>query len=278
MMNFRALLAATALTLSFASCSKKETEEVTPQPTGTSSLDLKINTTFNTTPLALNSPYTTSGGENVSFDQWRYWVSNVELTAKDGSTYKVPNSYYLMQELSASEAVQGFTLPAGKRDAVNIPYLPAGEYTGIRFSLGVDQRYNDNLSLAAGELSVMQNMSNVSWMWNTSYVFTKLKGTVTPASGGARAFAIETGTNANYRTVTLTFPAPISIGADYQPKVEVKADVAKMLGTIVITRDAQATTTGGVTSYAINGTTGAMMTTVSNNYAQAFSLNSATSK
>lgn len=178
--------------------------------------------------FALNQNFSINN-QTFQFTHFRYWVSNVSFIKEDGSKYSVPNSYYLIEENGAVAVQEGdFTYPANKRETVNFTNIPKGSYRGIEFSIGVDQRYNDNLSLQAGELSQLNGMTNISWMWHTTYIFTALAGKVTEAST-TKNIKVETGINSNYKTVTLNFPAPIAISSKEDVSLNLAVDVAKVL-------------------------------------------------
>ena len=107
-----------------------------------------------------------------------------------------------------------------------IQYLKAGEYKTLKFSVGVDPKYNDNLSLLAGELSPLNGMTNVSWMWLTSYIFTSATGKVTEGAN-SKTLKVETGLNANYKTVALDLPQTLKVGADKSSGINLNVDLAK---------------------------------------------------
>ena len=98
--------------------------------------------------------------------------------------------------------------------------------------MGVDATHNDDLSLQAGELHVLKNMTSVSWMWFTSYVFTKTRGQFVAASGSTASFAWDTGSNADYRTVSQTFPSPVTVNSQKRLAVNLRADVAALFSTL----------------------------------------------
>jgi hypothetical protein len=187
---------------------------------------------FGGQPFELEQTYTLASGEKLTFTEVRYWLSNLKFLQEDGSAVAIPASYYLMEniqeqpvaEASAPDAV----LPAHRREQVNALSVPAGTYTGIEFSVGVDPYHNDNLSRQAGELHLLKNMASVSWMWFTSYIFTKTKGTFTTANGTTGTFAWDTGTNSNFRTTRLSFPRPVTVNAQKHLNVALNADVSKL--------------------------------------------------
>jgi hypothetical protein len=244
----------------FTSCKKESTEIVKDTP---GKLDVKFDAIFGHQDFALNTDLTI-GTKTFKFNKFRYWVSNVILVKTNGEEYNVPKSYYLLEETSAVAVQDGdYTYPANKRELVELSDIPAGEYKAIKFGIGVESKYNDNLSLQIGELSQLNGMTNVSWMWHTSYIFTAIGGTATE-NAVAKTIKIETGLNTNYRTVTLNFPQNLSIGSAKSTAIDIKADVAKALDGI----DVMATPTVGAAQ-------ASTMTALANNYAaKVFSVSS----
>ncbi|MDY7230337.1 MbnP family protein [Hyalangium rubrum] len=200
------------------------------------SMEFTAALSFGNEPFALDQQYTLSTGEKLTFTELRYWLSNIKLLKQDGTSVALPGSYYLM-ELLKEQYVEGGNqsgstpqpmLPANRREQVNVAAVPAGVYTGIEFSIGVDPTHNDNLSLQAGELHMLRNMTTVTWMWFTSYIFTKTKGQYVAVDGTSNTFGWETGTNNDFRTTRQTFAAPVSVGAHKRLRVSLRADVAKL--------------------------------------------------
>ncbi|KFE66896.1 MbnP family protein [Hyalangium minutum] len=199
------------------------------------SLELYAALAFGPEPFELDRSYFTAGGDTITFTELRYWLSNIRLVKQDGSQVPLPGSYYLMEVLK-EQAVEGTneseTLPANRRERVQVSAVPAGVYTGILFSVGVDPTYNDDLSRQAGELHVLKNMTSISWMWFTSYIFTKTQGRYLKADGATDSFAWETGSNANYRTVQKSFPAPITVNSQKRLHVNLRADVSALFAAL----------------------------------------------
>ncbi|WNG30305.1 hypothetical protein F0U62_44565 [Cystobacter fuscus] len=194
-------------------------------------LELNAGLFFGDQPLALDTPYGTPEGQFL-FTEVRYWLSNVTLLKQDGTQVPLPNSYYLIEAIKA-QPVHGSSddqlqMPANRRERVQVPVVPAGVYTGITFSIGVDPTYNDNLSRQAGELHILKNMTYETWMWFTSYIFTKTKGQYVKADGSRSEFGWETGTNDNFRTVRYTFPASVTVNGQKSLSVNLRLDTARL--------------------------------------------------
>jgi hypothetical protein len=234
-------------TVLFSACSKDD-KDTTDSLKGQTiiTFDSKVGTD----DFALNKDITINGA-TYNFTQLRYWISNMILTNTDGTNYKVPSSYFLLEENNAIAVQDGnFEYPATKREDVTINDIPAGTYKSITFAIGIDSTYNNNLSLQAGELSQLNGMTNISWMWHTSYIFSSVKGTRNNS-----AITVETGLNSNYRTVTLTFPSSITINASTTSNIKFDVDVTKIIDGI----DLSSTPTVGAAVPAI-------MTQVADNY------------
>lgn len=239
----------TLASILFTAC--KKDEEITSTP---GKVSLNFDAVFGTSDFALNTNFN-SGTKTYNFNKFRYWVSNIVLVKANGEEYVVPKSYYLLEETSAVTVQDGaYTYPANKRELVELNDIPNGEYKGIRFGIGVESKYNDNLSLTIGELSQLNGMTNVSWMWHTSYIFTAIGGSAVENANN-KTIKIETGLNANYKTVALNFPQNLTIGGSKSNVINLKADVSKALDGI----DVIATPTVG----AAQATT---MTALANNY------------
>lgn len=253
--------------LFFISCS--DDNDVT-ESSVSGELAFTVNNTFGSSDFSLDTEYTTSEGDKIELNQLRYWVSNIVLKKADGGTYAVPEAYYLLQDCKKQvvDNSDGVIMPATKRETVTILGIPSGEYTGITFSIGIDTTYNNNLSLQAGELTVMQNMTSInSWMWFTSYIFTKVGGTYTNTDSESFSFLFETGSNEMYKSITKTFDAPITINGLNPAEIKLKADASKLFTGISIE---DAMLSEGV--YHINAATTTMMTKLANNYTTAFEL------
>jgi hypothetical protein len=242
------LAAITALL--FTSC-KKET--IISEHDGEATLSFDAKTA--SSDFALNQNVTI-GTRTYNFKNLRYWVSNLSFVKADGSEYSVPDSYFLIEETGAVTVQDGsYTYPAKKREQVTLKNIPVADYKQVKFSIGVDAAHNDNLSLQAGELSQLSGMTNVSWMWHTSYIFTTLQGTVTEGAT-TKTFIAETGLNANYKTIALNLPQNVKISSAKATNIAINVDVTKILEGI----DLIATPTIGAAQPTI-------MATLADNYA-----------
>lgn len=221
----RIVVLSSLVVLFFTSCKKEETVVVAAGKTSLT-FDAKVGSA----DFALNQNFIINT-DTFNFSQLRYWVSNIVLTKEDGSTYADADSYYLVEETNAIAIQEGaYIYPAKKRETVALSNVPAANYKAVTFSIGIDQTHNDNLSLTTGELSSLSGMTNISWMWHTSYIFSSLKGTYKPAgSTASTAIKVETGLNNNYKTVTLALPAILKVDGVTANNVALHVDVTKII-------------------------------------------------
>ena len=91
-------------------------------------------------------------------------------------------------------------------------------------------------------------------MWHTSYIFSTLTGkNMTPAT--PVAIAVETGLNANFRTVEITLPTALVISAGKSSKLNLNVDVEKIVKDIDL-----------VATPKVSAKTPELMTKVADNY------------
>ena len=227
----------------FTSCSKDD--QLTPTvPAEAGVLSLNFDAVYGDQDFALNKAFdydlTNSTGSHkltYEFNTLRYWVSNVILVNQAGVEYSVPDAYYLVEENIAQNVQEGSfnkVYPANKRETITIKDIPVGDYKAIKFSIGVDPKYNDNLTLRAGELNTLAAMANENWMWFTSYIFTSTSGKVTwlktaPETSETKNFKFDTGSNNMYKQKTIVLASPMSISADHHAKVNLTVDAKKIV-------------------------------------------------
>lgn len=206
-----ALLAFIAVA-SFASCKKDKNEEtLAPVAEVSGSFKVDIVHVFGTAPLALNNTYITGQGEELQFNNFKYYISNIKLTKADGSTWIQPESYYLVDLGNSSST------------SLQIPGVPEGDYNSIQFMLGVDSTRNVS-GAQSGALAVSNNMF---WTWSTGYIMAKFEGTSPQAPGSTFSFHVGgfQGNNASQVVVNYPFTEEVlKIRKDAISAIELKAN------------------------------------------------------
>lgn len=182
--------------------------------------------------LVLGSEYTNAAGEKLTFTTFDYYVSNLVLVKSDGTEYVVPkdDSYFLIKHDDPTSR------------AVKISNVPAGDYTGLKFVIGVDSLKSvSDISERTGVLDPAGAASGMYWSWNAGYIFVKVEGTspaapVDPGSG-ENIFQYHTGlfggydspTLNNLKTVSMTVPDEAAMVREGEtPHFHLYVDVLEM--------------------------------------------------
>ena len=207
-------------TISLSSC-KKDEETPTPTPTPTPQTGMfkvEFEHGFDGAEFAFDTTYTNAAGESLTFTKFDYYISNVKLTKTDGTTWSQPNSYYLLKSNDDLSRL------------LTISDVPAGTYSGITFTIGVDSTHN----VSGAQTGALDPANEMFWSWSTGYIFIKAEGT-SPASsmGGAFEYHIggfQTANNTNcVRTVSHTFGgATMTIAPNTAPQIHMAVDIAKL--------------------------------------------------
>lgn len=228
--------------LTLAGCKK---DDVTAAPP-TVSIEFEQTVTQNgaSVPLVLDTQtYTTPAGDQFKVNSFRQYISNVVFTKTDGSTYAVPESYYLID--AAKDDTQRLTLTG----------VPEGDYKGITFTIGVDSARN----VSGAQKGALDPNNNMFWTWNSGYIYTKLEGTspqapkATGATEGGLVFHIGgfKSPNNTIRTVSPAFPSgtTLLVRAGHAPEIHLNVDVMKMfVGTTNVRFSTLSNTMGGANS------------------------------
>ncbi len=144
-------------TISFQSCTDEPTE---PKNTkGTLTVEFEHVWGLDKAPFYMNTPLLhPMSKDTISVNLLKYYVSNIVLTNANGSKYIVPESYYLISP---------------EENSIEVKDVPAGDYTGMEYIIGVDSARN-NSGIQTGALNPSNGMF---WSWSTGYIFVRIEGT-----------------------------------------------------------------------------------------------------
>ena len=214
--DFSASLVLLTAVLALLTGCKKDSDSLAT----TSTVNFTVENLAGTQPLALNTgAYATPAGETFTVSTFEYYLSNIKFTKSDGTTYAAPNTYYLVNQ--AKPASLSFVVPG----------VPAGDYTGVSFLVGVDAATTGLTDPAtfAGDLNQANNMY---WTWNSGHIFLKLEGTVTSASPAKPLTCHIGGYTDPYNAIVTATPSfngsQLLVRADHAPTIQLKADLLKM--------------------------------------------------
>ncbi|MFN5324528.1 MAG: MbnP family protein [Bacteroidota bacterium] len=191
-------LPALALLLLFSSCEKDKSTETPPTTPPIPSMSIEIEnvvpfgTGNNFTTLKFDTFYVNAAADTFSVSMFKYFLSNIRLIKADGTEQKIPNTYFLVDHAK----------PASKM--LDLFDVPEGNYTGIRFTIGIDD-VTHTLGTSPSAFTIAQN-NGMWWPDWGEYIHLKLEGTIKPLEefyqihiGGYQ------GSNTNFKDVQLAF-------------------------------------------------------------------------
>jgi hypothetical protein len=110
--------------------------------------------------------------DTMVFTMLKYYVSNVKLKKTDGTWYNQPESYYIVDASSNAAST------------LEIKDIPAGDYTELRYTIGVDSARN----VSGAQTGALSPSNEMFWSWNSGYIMIKAEGTSPNSSTGSFAF------------------------------------------------------------------------------------------
>lgn len=211
------IVAVLALAFAYTSCTDDK-ETITGQGT----LELEFDNVYGAANLAFNTTYTNTNGEVIKVTNVVYIISNIVLTKEDGSTYTVPKSesYFFVNEADAASTV------------VELPNIPAANYTKVSFGVGVDQAQFNAGADGQGTMWTDAKALGMTWSWAAGYKFIKFEGIVNSPSRKDAVFRVHTGKTGeiyNYTAVTLDLPNKALVRTNVTPEVHIFADLKKVI-------------------------------------------------
>lgn len=170
------------LVLSFSAC--KDDPENLDQ-----NLTFKFTPKMGSQPFALEQIYTNSFGQRYRVDKIAFYVDNIKLVNANGTEETIKNIDFI--------------------DFANLKEtklkLPAGNYTAIKFGLGLDVA-NNNIDPTVGTGVLGFEYDEYWWSWASKHIFTKIEGdveTVLNSNNFNEGFVYHLGLDELYQTVTI---------------------------------------------------------------------------
>ncbi len=222
------------LILSLVIFSCNSSEDVGPDASKTGEFSLEFDTIVGDETLTFDSRnYTNSQGESFNVSEVKYFISNIELTNENGTTYTVPqeDSYFLINAANRSSRFTKVT-------------VPEGSYKSVSFVLGIDSlRSTKPVEERTGVLSFNPESGHdggsMYWGWNSGYIFLKFEGSspALPASvngkfryhiGGFGGYSAPTINNIKKITVDLSKSGKAEVRNGFRSNVHFFVDIMKV--------------------------------------------------
>jgi hypothetical protein len=199
--------------IALSSCKKDHVNEIT----GMGSVNLEFDHRVGSQVLQLGTgAYTNEYGDDYTVTTFKYYVSNVTFLKEDGSKVLVPESYLLINAADASTKIQ------------ELKNIPAGDYTGVTFTIGVDKDRN----FAGAQTGALDPANGMFWSWNSGYIFLMFEGTSPESTQASNQLFYHVGGAEDpyntIRTTTLTFPATLRVRSNSDPDVHLFVDIASL--------------------------------------------------
>jgi hypothetical protein len=138
------------------------------------SLQLQFNLCFRNQPLLLNHSYS-SKTDTLEISVLKFYISELELHYKDGTTYQKQNSFHL---IDASDKNSQFINLPNKKDIIK-----------VQFNIGIDSTSSVSGALS-GDLDATKGMY---WAWQSGYINMKIEGKSTSCKTRKNAFQFHIG-------------------------------------------------------------------------------------
>ncbi len=143
-----------ALVFIFSACQRDESPNNLP-----GKVKIEFEHVLNEIPIEL-SQWIISGNDSMQFSRFKYYVSNIQLINVNGDIWSEPQSYHLIDLSNESSML------------LSIVNVPKGDYSSIRFIIGIDSTQNVS-GLHEGSLSLDNGMF---WNETDGYQFIDLEG------------------------------------------------------------------------------------------------------
>ncbi|WP_167341891.1 MbnP family protein [Nonlabens sp. SY33080] len=224
-MKLNHIFSTIALTLILTSCSTDDDSTGDQLEGQQGDITIKFDNAVGSNDFLFNNTYSLSNGDTFQVQTLKYIISNIVLLDEKGNETTIPaiDNIFIVDESQANNAGE-FNITLNDIDA--------GNYTQIKFGIGVDQ---DRYTLgAAGQGNFLQQADDAGmmWSWATGYKFIRLDGTYTDSNAADQALNIHMGSVGtsldNYREITLDLPNTSRVRENSIAEIHVIADIMKI--------------------------------------------------
>ncbi|MUH36130.1 hypothetical protein D9O36_09775 [Zobellia amurskyensis] len=218
------LLALSAVFALFMTSCSNDDDTSEENLTGSGEISIKFDNGYNGNDLVLGTANAANANDEViTVNRLSYIVSNVSFINKDGEeyVYAKDDSYFIINQET-------------EEDQIALADIPAGEYTTVKFGVGVDQEKYLQGAEGQGDFLTLAEENNMMWSWQAGYKFLNFEGTFTSETiTEATEFKIHMGSHGssldNYKEVTLTLPENVVVGDGIDSNIHLKIDASKIL-------------------------------------------------
>lgn len=217
MRKFPSLLVVAFLTLTIVSCKDKETPKEEVPVVNPPTVKVVMHNMIGDSYMMAGEFFTRTGGESMSFDLFKYYLSHAALVSDAGDTLYL-NEHTLIDQFDANR--RGFS------SSPSLDNLASSHFTEMIFALGVDQKHNISGD-QAGDLDPVYGMI---WTWSTGYIFMKHEGQFTNANGATFPLLYHLGTKNAFSPVSI--PIDVHLANERSYNIHLKLDLDKVYSAV----------------------------------------------
>ena len=195
----------------FSACQKKS--ELTESENNQTGVLLHFSASNGEDSIITSQQYVNPFNEAFAVSRFRFYIHDIALISSTSGP--VNSNHYLVDLVPAT--------------ANNVSMsFPAGQYSGIRFTLGVDSVRN----FSGAQTGVLDPANGMFWTWNSGYIMVKLEGNSSSAPTPDNKFEYHVGgysaAESVIRKIELTFPSGTGEFAENaSTTITINADLAK---------------------------------------------------
>lgn len=202
------------LGMHISSCTKKD--DIVGEEKNVGTVKILIDNVAGDKPLELNTAwYKTANGDSLQITTYNYFISNIKLTATDGTVYEEPESYHLILGNNASS------------HTFSMNNVPAAKYKSMSFMIGVDSTRN----VSGAQTGALDPNSGMFWDWNTGYVMAKMEGNSPNATEGKLIYHLGGYTASDNVLRTVNLSADFSVIKGGTGNIHMKSDALEWFKT-----------------------------------------------
>lgn len=170
---------------------------------------------YNNNNLAIQSEaFSYPGGSELKVQLFQYFISDLELIPANGGENVQLSDILLVRYNDATQ---------DNIDSYQFMDIPAGEYSGIRYGVGVSPDLN-NMAPSEFPADFVLNQDEY-WNDNVRYVFAKIEANVDLNTDGNFDTPVSYHIGNNNIYTSVTFNAPITVTANDETTLDISSDV-----------------------------------------------------
>jgi len=182
---------------------------------------VEITPVSNGVALKANDDVETPAHERLEVRRLQFYLSQPRLKTAQGQWLDVRS------DPSSDLGYALFDLARPETGRFRLPPFPAGDYTEVAFTVGVDAARNRG----GAQSGVLDPARGMFWTWATGYIHFKLEGRSPAAPGTEQAVILHLGGADVARSIRLPLGSkPLRIRPGLQPTLHLQADLAGFLG------------------------------------------------